>query len=886
LVAILSGTIVTRVLNPGTSLGPYEVLSALGTGGMGEVYRARDTRLGRDVAIKVLPAHLLSSIAARERFQREARAVAALKHPNICVVHDVGNDGDVSYFVMELLEGETLQERLARGPLELRAVVDLGIALADALDAAHRAGLVHRDLKPANIFLTPHGPKILDFGLAKEGPRAAAVDRSHQPTVTADAFVTDVGTTVGTPAYMSPEQLRGEALDARSDLFSLGLVLYEMATGRRVFPGTSSATIAAAILRDDPVPPRRVRPDLPAALDEIVLKTLEKEPDVRCQTASELRADLKRLKRHIESSPRIERVSTPVVKTARRRVMAIGAGAAAVVLVATVAVFLAVRGRPTSPSPSVGNPFDQMQVMQLTTTGNAERPAISPDGKYAAYVQRDAGRTSLWIRQTSTSSNVQIVAPAENVDLWGATITPDGNFVDFVRRQASNPPQLWRVPFLGGQPRRSMDSVWSPISWSPDGQRIAFIRAVAQRGSSMLLIADADGGQERVLTTLQRPAVFMSLSVGQRPPAHPAWSPDGRTIAASVALADSAAIMLVDVVTGATRQLSMPKRLATGVDWLDGDTLVVNAAEDGASAQLWRMEVPDGRLSRMTNDLTNYIGLSLTADRGSVATSRSETRTSIWLGDASGNGTNVVTSEVPNLGGLTWAGDHLIYESSESSGPILRRLAAGGGEARDLPVKGVSPRVTKDGTLIFLNERGLWKAEPDGAHPVKLADGNGTPLALTPDQRSLIFLSNVTGLQSPWVVPLDGGAPRQLLNQWISIRGLDVSRDGKSLALWTRDSGGRAYLVVCDYPDCANPRSLPNASGISRFMPDGRGVLCDCGEGNLTVLPLDGRSGYPLTHFTDAQQIVDFAWSDDGRRLAISRASTANDIVLLHRVGR
>ncbi len=279
-------------LAPGTRFGPYELTGALGSGGMGEVYTARDTRLDRTVAIKVLPSHLSSDSDARTRFDREARAIAGLNHPNICTLYDVGvTDEGAAYLVMELLEGETLQERLLRGPIEVNALVDHGLALADALDAAHARGLIHRDLKPANIFLTTRGgTKILDFGLAK------AVDALDDTTRQADAL-TGIGTTVGTVAYMSPEQLRAEPLDGRTDLFSLGLVLYEMATGQRAFSGTTSAVVSAAILGQPPAPPRTIRADLPARLEDVILKALEKDRQFRCQSAAELRADLLRAKR-------------------------------------------------------------------------------------------------------------------------------------------------------------------------------------------------------------------------------------------------------------------------------------------------------------------------------------------------------------------------------------------------------------------------------------------------------------------------------------------------------------------------------------------------------------------------------------------------------------
>ena len=297
---------------PGTRLGPYEIVKPLGAGGMGEVYEARDTRLDRSVAIKVLPAELARDAGARARFDREARAIAALSHPNICALHDIGDADGHGFLVMERLEGETLQDRLRRGPLEIEQIVDYGSALADALDAAHARGLIHRDLKPANIFITTRGVvKILDFGLAKTVDTDAAVTRE------VDEALTVAGTTLGTVAYMSPEQLRAEPLDVRTDLFSLGLVLYEMATGQRAFEGSTSVVVAAGILHQQPQPPRALRADLPAQLEQILLKMLEKDLARRSQSAAEIRADLTRVKHQDQSGARsAARIAEPSPVTA------------------------------------------------------------------------------------------------------------------------------------------------------------------------------------------------------------------------------------------------------------------------------------------------------------------------------------------------------------------------------------------------------------------------------------------------------------------------------------------------------------------------------------------------------------------------------------------
>jgi serine/threonine protein kinase len=297
---------------PGTRFGPYEIVRPLGAGGMGEVYEARDTRLDRAVAIKVLPAALAQEPAARARFDREARSIAALNHPNICALHDIGDAGGLGFLVMERLEGETLQARLERGPLDLEQVVEYGIAIADALDAAHGRGLIHRDLKPANVFITTRGiVKILDFGLAK-----SVRDSDADITRGVEEALTVTGTALGTVAYMSPEQLRGEPLDVRTDLFSFGMVLYEMATGQRAFAGSTIAVVAAGILGEKPAPPRTHRSGLPQRLEQAILKALEKDRTQRWQTAAELRDDLTRVKRGDHSA-----LVTPViapVPTARR----------------------------------------------------------------------------------------------------------------------------------------------------------------------------------------------------------------------------------------------------------------------------------------------------------------------------------------------------------------------------------------------------------------------------------------------------------------------------------------------------------------------------------------------------------------------------------------
>jgi serine/threonine protein kinase/Tol biopolymer transport system component len=903
-------------LTTGTRLGPYEIVALLGVGGMGEVYRARDTRLERAVAIKVLPHEVVASPQARERFQREARAVAALQHPHICTIHDVGETEDHQEFiVMELLDGETLQQRLAHRPMELPALVDTGLALADALDAAHAAGIIHRDIKPANIFLTIRGPKILDFGLAKAAVPASS--ESIEPTLPSPVRLTDRGSTVGTVAYMSPEQLRGEPLDARTDLFSFGLVLYEMATGRPAFSGSTSAVISAAILHETPRDPRQIRPDLPASLEHVLLKAIEKDRDLRIQSASEVRADLKRIKRDLDSRPgyaiAAASASTPSTAIASARTPPASSDAqlvatlmqrhrgltvmGAIAIVVATGLYLWTRSRAQPPPSATAPVIESLQITQLTSTGDAQRPAMSPDGKYVAYVRQERNAFSLWVRQIATNSQVQIVPPRPDMTINGATVTPDGAYVDYVHASTREPTGiLWRVPFLGGTPKKLIDVVHTPPGWAPDGQHMAFIRADAAMTSTSLIVSEADGSHERVVAVRQLPAVFVRGATSR-----PAWSPDGRLIALLAESQNSVEylgfsprqLIVVDVSSGAERPLPVVEARGRGVAWLDEASLVVGReAESGAPSQLWRVSYPSGQLTRMTNDLSNYTGLSLTADRRSLATARSDTWMSIWAGDGSGASLSEVvapaqvTVQTTDQLRMAWAGDRVVFTSTANGQMVIASLLPTGGSLAEVVTSGVNPSATPDGrTILFESSRGddragLWRVDADGRHAVHLVSGSAAEPVVTPDGRDVIFTSTRSGLRSPWRAPLDGGQPTQIAN--VVLYYPDVSPDGKSLVFQPPIT--RLEKAICDLPACTSIRTVatPAGAGIARWTPDGRGIAYfdqDPG-GNVWVQPLDGSARHQLTHFTDNRVITDFAWSRDGNRLAIVRATTTNDIVL------
>jgi eukaryotic-like serine/threonine-protein kinase len=883
-------------LGPGTRLGSYEIVSLLGAGGMGEVYRGRDLRLQRDVALKLLPELAAADPDRRERFRREALAVAALNHPHIVTIHSVEDEGPTLFLTMELVNGRSLAEALPPGGLPLERVLTIGIAIADAMAAAHQRGITHRDLKPGNIMLGEGDQagrvKVLDFGLAKairsgvaNGPGVGSGESgvgnalASSPTFTSPA-VTQHGIILGTAAYMSPEQAEGRAVDARSDLFSLGVVLYEMATGQRPFGGETTLSMLSSILKDTPKSITEINPALPPDLGRIIRRALAKDPDRRYQDARDLRNDLEDLKASLDSGELPSRVPA----APRPRLPALAAAAAVLVLVAVSALAWVMfrRDAPaaSNQAASAGPGLANLEVTQLTTSGTAERPAISPDGRYVAYVQHEGDAYSLWLRQTTTTSNLQVVPPQPGVTLYGATFTPEGTSIDFVRQPSGAPADVWRVPFLGGTPRPLVSNVASPISWSPDGQRLAFIRTqFAPTFVSHLIVAALDGGQERPLAESDPSRPWISLVAPWRPSFAPAWSRDGRRIAVAAATADSGEVIVVDSHTGSTQGLAIPNGTVFGLSWLDAGSLAVNLPlQSLGPSQLFRLQHPDASLSRLTNDPNDYVGASLSGDGRALVTSRREVRMDIWVGDAAAiSGAEVVRRTPISIPRVAWSDDRLLYGTVVGGRPAILRTSPGQDLPEEVILDAVAPAVTSDGrTLVFQATGGgldLWKADANGRRIGMLAATVAASHVVTPDDRSVIYQSVAGGSVSLWQVSIDGGSPTKLTDGASPA----VSPDGASLAL----TDSRDGLVVCDLPGCTARRIIgpvPFNAPVA-WTPDGRGVAF-ANEGNIWVHPIAGGSPRQLTHFTDGRPIESFAWSRDGKRLALTRSTQTNDIVL------
>jgi len=868
-------------------IGPFELLERLGAGGMGEVFKARDSRLNRFVALKFLPAS--ASDAARERFQREALAIAALNHPHICTLYEVGSEAGRPYLVLELLEGETLKARLRRGALDPEQLLDWSVQISDALDAAHRKGVLHRDLKPDNVWVAPGGHiKVLDFGLARLEGEAAAGDAT---------VLTSPGVAMGTVPYMSPEQARGEVLDARSDVFSFGSVFYEMASGRPAFPAANAADSIAAVLRGEPPKLAAVRPELSPLVSQVAERCLEKDPDLRYQSAADLRGELKRLKR--ESASAISSGPAPVAPPAKKRRRGwLGPAAGAAALLLAAGSWWAFRPRPPAAPPA-------LHFQQLTFNGHVQDAVISPDGKFLAHVDDSPQGTSLHLLSISSGSDVEIMPPAPGC-CQSPSFSPDGGQVFFHEGSA-----LKSVPVLGGTVRTIADPVCSGAGFSPDGSQIAVV--TQNLPTERLSVAQADGSQLHTLHQLPDGHGYLSQCWVQAigAPTHsPSWSPDGRWIAvADFPVNGEGHVSLVDARTGAAHDLGPGLDItAADLNWLpDSSALILTASvPDSAPSQVWELTNPGGKLTQLTTDLQGYAASSLSS-AGQVALVHSVPQSSIWVQAQAGG----AFQQLPGGGadqdggnGLSWTpsgdlvslrnlGGHWQIWSQHSDGSGARALVSQG-----MPDVAYDLVVAANGQMVFGGggNATVWRANADGSGLGKLLDPppgaqDFAPAIVRPGSNVSFMQVDAQGDQSLQTVPLAGGTPSRAWSGFIFAGSGAASPDGTRVFVVARGPtpGSHVAQIVRLAPldgsgqPQATPVPLDRATmpGPWRWTADGKAIVFCRSQGsvdNLMALPIAGGNPVPLTHFTDLN-IGDYSFFRDGR-LAVSRGSQNSDAVL------
>ncbi len=877
----------------GATVSHYEILDKLGSGGMGTVWKAHDQQLGRMVALKFLPPEMSRDRQAIERFLREARAAAALNHPHICGVYEFGEHDGTSFIAMECLEGQTLRDRLEGRPLPINRVLDWSYQIADALEAAHARGIVHRDLKPANIFVTQRGIKVLDFGLAK---MTTAKNLTELTTVggrsaATDPQLTSPGTTIGTVAYMSPEQAGGEELDARTDLFSLGVVMYEIATGALPFKGNTAAATFGAILHKPHVPPSQLNPEVPPELERIINKALEKDRELRYQSAAEIRADLKRLQRDSESgrigsATRIAVENEKPEPVPRRKPLMMVAIAALVILGALAAYVVLRSGRKTLASTLR---WEQLSLSRLTTSGSSSQAAISPDGRYVVHVREEAGNESLWLRQVATSSNVQIVRPAE-IHYTGLIFSPDGNFIYFgTHEKNAYISNLFVLPVLGGAPRKIASDVDSPVSFSPDGNTIAFLRQRGDDGGTSIIMTDTNGGNERTVVRTNLP----DLLRGQ-----PVWSPDGKILVSALMHLSGTygySVVAYPAGGGAATPLGKGKLFFNIADlkWLpDQSGLIIDAADTDnlGTPQLWIAPYPDGEVRRFTNDLNSYRSVSLSASGKQIVTVQRVIKAAVSTSQGGASATPFQTrqSDLDGVNGIAWLGsDRLLF----SAGQEIWSARPDGSDARSVtpgvPIA-VQPSASADGkTVVFTSGQGggihIWRADADGNNRRQLTHSEFEVQGkITPDGKWLVYIEISNGKLTVNRMSAEGSDPVVLASprgEWFA-----VAPDGKRIAYSTTDPQlhrSQAAIISIDGGPVLQTVDLPFRS--FQWAPDGRGLqYYDRVNGveNIWEQPLDGGKPRQVTHFT-SDLIFQFAWSPDGSRLALSRGTTSSDVILL-----
>ena len=882
-------------LSAGQRFGPYLILGPLGAGGMGEVYRARDASLERDVAIKILPAQFANDDDRLARFRREAKALAALNHPNIAVIHSLEESDGVRALVMELCEGPTLAERLSDGAMPLDEAIPVGIQIADALDAAHAAGIVHRDLKPANIKLLGDGTvKVLDFGLAKVEQRGTDSDPAHSPTITA---ATQAGVVLGTAAYMSPEQARGKTVDKRTDLWAFGCIVYQMLTGCVPFGrDTATETIAAVLERE--VDWSKLPANTPSAVHRLLRRTLEKDPRRRLRDAADARLEL---------NDALSGDELPIAAIPRTRGWS--ALLAGLLVTALVALgFALIRSRPaTSDNPAFS------RIIRLTSGPDREGgPAISPDTKWVAYVSDAGGTPNVWVKFLAGGEAVNLTAAgtleiSSGFSISGLEISPDGSSIAVAARPrgANGRFATWVLPApLPGLPHKLLDDSLLGMRWSPDGRQITFMGAGSTSGDA-LYVADADGGNRR---SLIEPKDGMHVH-------WPAWGADGyiyflRSFSTLANLATSEIYRIDARGAGApTPVVRTPRRAQFPAPLPVGKGLIYSADPYTAEMQLrWRSA--DG-----TNDQPIAAGVGeyaegrVSADGTTLVCTLYDLRQSLSRAAAIPGGPALPPLSDGYQGDLdpmfSPAGDRLVFSSSRDGNRHLWTARPDGTDARPLTF-GLSqderPAYSPDGREIaFASDRGgrhaIWVVAADGGPARKILDAELTGgITWARDGRQIIYAAGAGEGPALWKVPLTGGSPSRIPTpSFASEPAMSPTRDviafiavkrtasGAISEIGFVDSNGRA-----SYPNLPNPFAASGfANGMLAWSSDGRRIaVVEQSANNPTRIWLaDPEHPKPIARLAELQgaRVRGVTWAPDGNAIVYGKHDWTSDIVLMQR---
>ncbi len=920
----------------GQQLGKYEIRSKIGEGGMGEVYSAHDAELGRSVAIKLLPSEFTTDPDRKGRFRQEARVVSALNHPNIITIYEIGEDENGSFLATEYVDGRTLREVIKQESMTLPRILRIAEQTANALVAAHAAGIVHRDIKPENIMVRRDSiVKVLDFGLAKPNEQIIMYgDTTSNRTVP--------GTVMGSARYMSPEQARGQEVDGRTDIWSLGVVLYEMLAGVVPFDGATTADTLAAVIYKEPEPIWQALPNAPPELQRIIRKALQKDREERYQSVKDFALDVKDLlyelehsnsgnrSAHTTSSPNFsenptiihrtvsgnhptERTSfvtsyqTPqAVRKPRLRFALLAApvlGIAMMVLGGTAFYNWGVAEKPMAVAA-----FARPQISRINTDGRVMLPAISPDGKYLAYVSGEFGSRSLVVRQIATDSIVTVVQPT-NLTLQFLTFSPTGDYIYYCQTSTDfliN--TLYRVPAFGGTPKKLIEDVDSAVTFSPDGKQFAFMRHRLEQNEDVIFIANTETlAMEPLISNKETQYNFFGNRL--------AWSPDGRTILAGAGKRQSGFITHTDVVEilisdKKVRPLNHKEFffVANVVWFADGSGFVFSGREtQNGPNQIWRADYPSGEIEQITTDFNDYLELSVSADGRNIATIKGDTVSSVWRYSPVTKKNTQLTSESRNLEGMLGLSQRrdgkLLFTRSEGKETDLWISDGDGKNSHALlaePGYSASPIATPDGKHVIYNlqrdkSSGIWRIDADGKNAVRLTDENPEHVdfnpQLTPDGKLVIFQrkSGDDERFSLMKVPVTGGPvePFYSAENW-SVFQPRISPDGKRLAYTTYDVRSfqkKLLIATIEGDKFGKVEREVEFNLINQFMwsPDSKTLSVSTNRGgaqNIWRQPVDGSAPTQITDFKSGK-ILNFAWTNDGKDLIIARGNTNNDLILI-----
>jgi serine/threonine protein kinase len=909
-------------LSAGQDIGRYRIRELIGSGGMGQVFLAEDTELHRPVAFKVLHNDVADDNERVRRFTQEARAASALNHPNILTIHEIGSFDGSRYIVSEYVDGETLRERMQSGVTASESV-EITCQIAAALEAAHSAGIIHRDIKPENVMIRRDGlVKVLDFGLAK---LTEADDRPIDPGVlqTTSRFQTSPGLVMGTVAYMSPEQARGQAVDARTDLWSLGVVFHEMLTGNSVFGGESPSELIASILSSS-ITPTDIE-SLPSELSPICQKALSKDRDKRYQSAHDLLIDLrgekKRMEYAIDSKKYVTVSSSDEKKTqvigprrtlsaeyivrqvTRHKYLTISA----VLLVTSVALaFTAYRYDAATP-PSQKSPLSaidastterDLKFSKLPISGQVRDAVISPDGKYVAYMP---GLPAKGIRLLELETAVETEISSEG-DNWWLTFSPDSKFVYYAFGTDQNSTAgIKRLSIRGGSAVKVVDNPLEGVSFSPDGATLVFTRELPD--GTAILLANLDGSNERMIAKTQ---TIVN---------NPVFSPDGKTLACQMQFKEGSDTYLkvvgVSVVDGRQQALSDKKwNQAWSAVWLSNGNLIINAREKVSDPpQLWSMP-PGGEPRALTSGLISYHGISATRNGDVLLTQQQKGSSDLWI--LPGNDANKaipVTTTDEIQGRFVWTPDERIVLGSNITGNAdIWIMNADGGGRKQLtndPGEDVQPAVSPDGKYIaFTSNRAeglnhLFLMDIGGGNLKQLTAGDGEILSsFSPDGKWIYFMNARNPRKEVRKIPVNGGESTLVATapeDWV-LNGIDVNRvDGRLLYGLERSSDSRLNKVgILSVKGNARLIDLPPnlRSTRPRWAPDNRSIALISSKASgglfsdIWTMPIDG-GGKPkqLTNFR-TPGTYGFSWTANGRKLLVSRGTLISYPVLIRNAGQ